>query len=110
MFLKSLCNAWKKISFLEKELEVHLELQYKHFFINFIQAPLHPGRVLMVLIFPPVFHSKECMAPVLCYSSACHPLCSHMVGGILVAVLPCVSFPPQARSPAEQQLPELGAG
>lgn len=47
-----------------------IELQYKHIFINSIQAPLHLGRILTVLIFPPVFHSKECMASVLCCASA----------------------------------------
>lgn len=58
-------QCMESFSFLEEDLEVHLELQYKHFLIHFIQAPLHLGRILMVLIFPPAFHSQECLAPVL---------------------------------------------
>lgn len=78
---------------LEKDLEVPLELQYKHFFVNFIQAPLHQGRILKVLIFPPVFHSTECMAPfsVTAVSvTLCAPTWS---GRFWYLFLPCVPFP-----------------
>lgn len=100
-------QCMKKISLLEKDSEVHLELQYNHFFINFIQALLQLGRILTLLIFPQFFTPRSAW-PLFSVMPVPLTLCSHMVRGILVPVLSCVSFPCQARNPAEQQLPELG--
>lgn len=88
-------------SFWEKDLEVHLGLQYKHFFIDFTQAPLHLGRILMLLIFPPQFFTPRRAWPLF----SVLPVPPTWSRGVLGPVSPS-----QARNPAEQQLPELGAG
>lgn len=82
-------QCMENFSFLEKDLEVHFGLQCKHFFIDFIPAALHLGRILMLLIFPPGFSLQGGHGPCSLFCQ-CLP---HGPGVFWDLFLLCVPFP-----------------